>query len=196
MIESRHPGMSGSRGNPPIAPEVDLEGPQKGRSDRMPRFIGQILRPSSGYYVDSETSPSPNFEPAPLPKDSSMSTPGDCRYSESHEWFRLEGDMVTIGITQHAADELTDITYVEMAPAGSAIDAGGSLGEVESVKTTAEVISAVGGEVKEVNEALAADPSILNNAPYQAGWLVKIAVTDSSPLDGLMDSATYDERNG
>ncbi|MAB29241.1 MAG: glycine cleavage system protein H [Planctomycetaceae bacterium] len=125
-----------------------------------------------------------------------MSSPGDCRYSESHEWFRLEGDMVTIGITQHAADELTDITYVEMAPAGSSIDAGGSLGEVESVKTTAEVISAVGGEVKEVNEALASDPSILNNDPYQAGWLVKITVTDSSPLDGLMDSATYDERNG
>lgn len=125
-----------------------------------------------------------------------MSSPGDCRYSESHEWFRLEGDIVTIGITQHAADELTDITYVEMAPTGSAIDAGGSLGEVESVKTTAEVISAVGGEVKEVNEALAADPSILNNDPYQAGWLVKITVTDSSPLDGLMDSATYDGRNG
>ena len=104
--------------------------------------------------------------------------------------------MVTIGITQHAADELTDITYVEMAPAGSSIDAGGSLGEVESVKTTAEVISAVGGEVREVNEALASDPSILNNDPYQAGWLVKITVTDSSPLDGLMDSATYDERNG
>ena len=125
-----------------------------------------------------------------------MSSPGDCRYSESHEWFRLEGDMVTIGITQHAADELTDITYVEMAPAGSSIDAGGSRGEGESVKTTAEVISAVGGEIKEVNDALSADPSILNSDPYQAGWLVKIAVTDSSPLDGLMDSATYDERNG
>jgi glycine cleavage system H protein len=129
-------------------------------------------------------------------KDSSMSSPGDCRYSESHEWFRLEGDVVTIGITQHAADELTDITYVEMSPAGSSIDAGGSLGEVESVKTTAEVISAVGGQIKEVNEALAADPSILNSDPYVAGWLVKIAVTDSTPLDGLMDSATYDERNG
>ena len=104
--------------------------------------------------------------------------------------------MVTIGITQHAADELTDITYVEMAPAGSTIDAGGSLGEVESVKTTAEVISAVGGEIREVNEALSTDPSVLNSDPYGAGWLVKIAVTDSSPIDGLMDSATYDERYG
>lgn len=125
-----------------------------------------------------------------------MSTPTDRQYSESHEWFLQEGDTVTIGITKHAADELTDITYVEMNPVGSEVAAGGSLGEVESVKTTAEVLSVVGGTVREVNESLSGDPSILNEDPYQAGWLVKLEVTDTSALDGLMDDKAYEQLNG
>ena len=125
-----------------------------------------------------------------------MNIPTDRRYSESHEWFLVDGNIVTIGITKHATDELTDITYVEMNPVGSEVSAGGSLGEVESVKTTAEVFSVVGGTVREVNDALAADPSILNDDPYQAGWLIKLDVSDTSAVEQLMDDKAYEELNG
>lgn len=125
-----------------------------------------------------------------------MSTPTDRRYSESHEWFLHEGDTVTIGITRHAADELTDITYVEMLPAGSQIASGGSVGEVESVKTTADVMSMVEGSVAEVNENVAGDPSLVNSDPYGEGWLVRLNVTDVAPLGDLMDGETYDRLHG
>ena len=125
-----------------------------------------------------------------------MSIPKDRRYSESHEWFLVDGSTVTVGITKHATDELTDITYVEMNPIGSEVEPGGSLGEVESVKTTAEVFSVVGGTIREVNESLSADPSILNEDPYQAGWLVKLEVGDATALDKLMDDKAYEELNG
>jgi glycine cleavage system H protein len=125
-----------------------------------------------------------------------MSTPTDRQYSESHEWFLQEGDTVTIGITKHAADELTDITYVEMMPAGTSIDAGSSVGEVESVKTTADVVSMVGGSIAEVNEDVASDPSLVNSDPYGQGWLVKLSVGDASMPEDLMDGATYEQRHG
>lgn len=124
-----------------------------------------------------------------------MATPSTCRFTDSHEWFRVEGDVVTVGITQYAANELTDVTFVEMKPAGTAFGTGDSLGEVESVKTTSEVYAALGGSVVEVNEKVAADPSLVNSDPLGAGWLVKIKAADLSPLDGLMDQATYDGRH-
>ena len=123
-----------------------------------------------------------------------MTTPTACRYTESHEWFRTEGDLVTVGITQFAANELTDITYVEMKPVGASVQSGESLGEVESVKTTSDVYAAIGGEIVEVNEAVAGDPAILNRDPYEEGWLVRIRCADLAPLEALMDQATYDER--
>ena len=123
-----------------------------------------------------------------------MPSPSNCRFTDSHEWVRLDGDVVTMGITQYAADELTDLTYVEIKPVGSAIDAGEMLGEVESVKTTSDVYSPFGGEIIEVNDAASSDPSLLNSDPFGAGWLVRLRVTDTSPLDGLMDQSTYDER--
>lgn len=123
-----------------------------------------------------------------------MADPASYRYSESHEWFSVDGDVVTIGITQHAADELTDITYVEMKDVGDSIDAGSSVGEVESVKTTSDIYSVVGGEITEVNQAAADDPSLLNRDPAGEGWLVKMKVSDLSPLDELMDKATYDSK--
>jgi glycine cleavage system H protein len=123
-----------------------------------------------------------------------MADPATYRYSDSHEWFSVEGDVVTIGITQYAADELTDITYVELKPAGTAIAAGTSIGEVESVKTTSDVYSVVGGEVVAVNQASIDDPSVLNRDPAGEGWLVRVKTTDLSPLESLMDKATYDER--
>lgn len=123
-----------------------------------------------------------------------MTTPTDRRYSESHEWFLADGDAVTIGITQHAADELTDITYVEMLPQGTSIDEGASLGEVESVKTTSEVMSAIPGEVTEVNQGAIDDPALVNSDPYGAGWLVRIHATNLEALEALMDAETYESK--
>lgn len=123
-----------------------------------------------------------------------MPSPADCRYSESHEWFRHEGNTVTMGITPHAAAELTDITYVELRPAGTAISAGDAVGEVESVKTTSDVYSAVAGEIVEVNDAAVENPALLNRDPQGEGWLVRIRAEDASPLEALMDSATYDQK--
>ena len=124
-----------------------------------------------------------------------MPTPADCRVSDTHEWFRVNGKTVTMGITQHAADELTDITYVEMKPAGTAVTAGGSVGEVESVKTTSEIYAAVGGTITAVNEDAVKDPSLLNSDPFGRGWLVKLQSTDTAPLSKLMDAATYDSKH-
>ena len=125
-----------------------------------------------------------------------MSSPTDCRYSDSHEWFRHDGDTVTMGITPHAAAELTDVTYVELRPSGTTITAGDAVGEVESVKTTSDVYSAVGGEITEVNAQAVDDPSLLNSDPQGDGWLVKVRTDDASPLDRLMDSIAYDEKYG
>ncbi len=121
-----------------------------------------------------------------------MASPTDLRYSPTHEWFRVQGDLVTVGITQHAADELTDVTFVETKAIGIAVAAGGSVGEVESVKTTSDVFSVVSGTVAEVNPAVVADPSLVNSDPYGRGWLVRIRTSDLAPLKGLLDGATYD----
>ena len=123
-----------------------------------------------------------------------MATPTDCKFSDTHEWFRQDGDLVVMGITLYAANELTDVTYVELKPAGTTLSEGDSIGEVESVKTTSDVFTAVGGEIVEANEALTDDPGALNSDPYEAGWLVKIRPADTASLDNLMDQAAYDEK--
>ena len=125
-----------------------------------------------------------------------MSTPADCRVSDTHEWFRVNGKTVTMGITKHAADELTDITYVEMKPAGTAVAAGGSVGEVESVKTTSEIYSIASGKVIETNPEAAKDPSLVNSDPYGKGWLVKLEVADTSAILALPDGPAYDKKHG
>ena len=125
-----------------------------------------------------------------------MSTPSDCRVSDTHEWFRVNGNTVTMGITQHAADALTDITYVAMKPAGTAVAAGGIVGDVESVKTTSEIYSVAAGKIVEVNADAAKDPSLLNSDPYGKGWLVRLSGCDLSKAAGLMDAAAYDAKNG
>lgn len=125
-----------------------------------------------------------------------MATPSDCRVSDTHEWFRVNGKTVTMGITQHAADALTDITYVEMKPIGTAVSAGGTVGEVESVKTTSEIYSIAPGKIVEVNPDAAKDPSLLNSDPYGKGWLVKIEVTDASAILALPNGAEYDKKHG
>lgn len=122
-------------------------------------------------------------------------TPNDRVYSDSHEWHKADGDIVTIGLTAFAVEQLTDVTYVQMKPVGTKLKAKDPVGEVESVKTTSDVYSAVAGEIIEVNAAAVEDPSLLNTDPYQKGWLIKVRVSDTSGLSSLMDAAKYDAAN-
>ena len=116
------------------------------------------------------------------------------RFSESHEWFDVDGDVVTVGLTQYAVNELTDVTYVELRPAGTTLSAGDAVGEVESVKTTSDVYSAVAGEIVEVNQQAIEDPALLNRDAAGEGWLVRIRTQNASALDDLLIGKTYDER--
>jgi glycine cleavage system H protein len=117
--------------------------------------------------------------------------PADRKYSKTHEWFKVDGDVVTIGISQFAADELTDITFVDLPKPGTQIVAGQPFGEIESVKATSALYSAVGGEVIEANAALADQPELVNQSPFDEGWMIKVRVSDPSPLEGLMDATAY-----
>ena len=119
-------------------------------------------------------------------------TPDNLKYAESNEWFALDGDVLTIGITDYAQDQLNDIVYVEFKDQGDTLAAGDSFGEVESVKAASELYSAVPGEIIAVNSALEEDPEVINADPYDSGWMVKIRATDLSSLDSLMDAAAYD----
>src|ERR1043165_5597571 len=98
-----------------------------------------------------------------------MASPNDRQYSSSHEWHKVEGDTLTLGITRFAVDALTDVTYVEMKKPGTKLKAGDAVGEVESVKTTSDIYCAVAGEITEVNKALTDDPSLINSDPYGKG---------------------------
>ncbi len=121
-----------------------------------------------------------------------MDIPSDRKYTETHEWIQVKDDVITIGLTEHAVDQLTDVTFVEMKSEGTSVDAGDSVGEVESVKTTSDVYSPVRGEIIDVNSAVADAPETLNSDPYGAGWLVRVKVADASGLDGLLDAAGYE----
>ncbi len=119
-------------------------------------------------------------------------TPTNLRYAKSDEWFSVEGDVVTVGITDYAQDQLNDIVYIELKEPGDSLAAGDAFGEVESVKAASEMYAAVAGEVIEVNADLEDAPEIVNADPFGAGWMVKIRAADVSALDGLMDAAAYD----
>lgn len=123
-----------------------------------------------------------------------MPSPSDRQYSSSHEWHKVEGDIVTLGVTRFAVDQLTDVTYVEMKKPGTKFKAGESIGEVESVKTTSDVYCAAPGEIIEVNSALGDDPSLINSDPYGSGWLCKIRVSDKSGLAQLLSASDYDKQ--
>ena len=119
-------------------------------------------------------------------------TPAELRYAETDEWFAIDGDVVTIGITDYAQDQLNDIVYVEFRDAGDAMDAGASFGEVESVKAASELYSVVAGEIIEVNSELEDSPETVNADPFGAGWMVRIRTNDLAALDRLMDAAAYE----
>ncbi|MBT6882468.1 MAG: glycine cleavage system protein GcvH [Rhodospirillaceae bacterium] len=113
------------------------------------------------------------------------------KYSEDHEWIIVDGDIGTVGITDHAQSQLGDIVFVELPEVGSAVEAGTDAGVVESVKAASDLMTPVSGEITEVNDALEAEPSLANSAPTGDGWFFKVKLSDTSELDGLMDEAAY-----
>jgi glycine cleavage system H protein len=117
--------------------------------------------------------------------------PENFRYTKEHEWVLVEGDTGTIGITDHAQQELGDIVYVDLPKPGSKLEQGKSLGSVESVKAVSDVYSPVSGEVVEVNGALADAPEKLNEDPHGTAWLVKLKLSSPGELSGLMSAADY-----
>ena len=118
-------------------------------------------------------------------------TPAELKYAASHEWARLEGDVVTVGITDHAQDALGDLVYVELPTVGDQVSAGDEAGVVESVKAASDIYAPVSGEIVAVNEALADTPETVNSEPYEGGWLYKIKASDVSELDKLLSADEY-----
>jgi glycine cleavage system H protein len=115
--------------------------------------------------------------------------PDPLNYRESHEW--IDAATGAVGITDHAQHELTDVVYVELPKVGAVVKAGDHIAVVESVKAASDIYSPVSGEVVEVNEALSADPALLNTDPYEKGWICKLKLTDPAELGNLMDAASY-----
>ncbi len=113
------------------------------------------------------------------------------RFTDDHEWIRLEGDVATVGITDYAQEQLGDVVFVELPEAGTALEKGKEAATVESVKAASEIYAPLDGEVTEANAALADDPAKVNSDPEGEGWFFKMKLTDSSQLDGLMDEAAY-----
>ena len=117
--------------------------------------------------------------------------PDELRYTKEHEWIRIEGDSVTIGVTDYAQDALTDVVWVELPEIGAVVESMESFASVESVKSVSEIYAPVGGEVLEVNDSLEDSPEQINEDPYGNGWICKMSIADASELENLLDGATY-----
>lgn len=122
-----------------------------------------------------------------------MSIPSDLKYAKSHEWVRVDGDTATVGITDHAQSELTDVVFVELPAAGRAVAAGEACAVVESVKAASDIYAPVAGEILEGNPALEGDPGLVNTDPYGEGWLFRIRLASPGDLEALLDAAAYGE---
>ena len=120
-----------------------------------------------------------------------LSYPDDCRYADSHEYARAEGDLVRVGISAFAVDQLGDIVFVELPEVGASLSQGSSFGSVESVKAVEDVIAPISGTIEARNEAVLASPEELQNDPYGEGWLLLVRPSDPAQLEGLMTAATY-----
>ncbi|MFP5069885.1 glycine cleavage system protein GcvH [Pseudonocardia nantongensis] len=122
----------------------------------------------------------------------SSEIPSDLIYTEAHEWVRETGDgVVRIGITDHAQSQLGDVVFVQLPTVGDTVGVGDAMGEVESTKSVSDIYAPVAGEVVAVNEALEANPELINSAPYEEGWIVGIKLADGAALDGLLDAEAY-----
>jgi glycine cleavage system H protein len=126
-----------------------------------------------------------------------MSTvPADLKYAKSHEWVRVAGDTATVGITDHAQHELTDIVFVELPAVGRQVKANEACAVVESVKTASDIYSPVGGEITAVNPAVVDNPALVNTEPHAGGWLYRIKLSQPAELDALLSPADYQKQIG
>jgi glycine cleavage system H protein len=122
--------------------------------------------------------------------------PADLKYASSHEWVRVEGDTATVGITDHAQHELTDVVFVELPKQGRVVKAGEACAVVESVKTASDIYAPIGGEVVAVNKAVVDDPALVNREPYTGGWFFKVKLANAGDLNALLDAAKYTKQIG
>ncbi|MDA3885596.1 MAG: glycine cleavage system protein GcvH [Candidatus Delongbacteria bacterium] len=120
-----------------------------------------------------------------------MNFPQELLYTEDHEYCKVNDDVVTIGVTEYAQEQLGDITYVELPEVGDSFTKGDSLGVIEAVKAASDIYSPVSGEVVEINEKLEDNPELVNSECYEGGWIIKLKLSDPSELDGLMKADAY-----
>lgn len=123
-----------------------------------------------------------------------MEIPKNLLYTEEHEWLKVEGEFAIVGITDYAQKELGDIVFVDVQTVGQKLSKGESLGTIEAVKTVADVFMPVSGEVVEFNQNLSSKPELINQSPYEEGWIVKIKILDSSELANLLTAEKYEEK--
>src|SRR5437773_9357513 len=122
--------------------------------------------------------------------------PADLKYAKTHEWVRVNGDTAVVGITDHAQHELTDLVFVELPAVGRHLKAGEACAVVESVKTASDIYSPVGGQIVEVNKAVADNPALVNSEPYGGGWFYKIRLSNPAELNNLLSPAAYTAQIG
>lgn len=125
-----------------------------------------------------------------------MASPDDRRYLDSHEWHKLEDDLVVIGVSQFAVEELTDVTYIEVSVESGPIAAGDAFGEIESVKATSDLYCGIDGEIVEINSAVVDNPALVNDDPFGAAWIIKVKPADPAQLESLKSAADYDADHG
>lgn len=124
----------------------------------------------------------------------SSQVPADLKYAKSHEWTRLSADVATVGITDHAQHELTDIVFVELPAVGRTVKAGEACAVVESVKTASDIYSPVSGTIVEINPAVVQDPALVNSAPYTGGWFFKLKLANPAEVSSLMGAPEYTQQ--
>ena len=119
--------------------------------------------------------------------------PTDRRYTKDHEWVRVDGDVATVGITQYAAEQLGDVVFVELPDVGRALSQHATFGVVESVKAVSDLYAPIAGEVRATNGELGKAPELVNQDPYEAGWMIRVSVADPGEVDRLLDATAYEQ---
>lgn len=122
-----------------------------------------------------------------------MKNPKNLRYTKEHEWVKVEGNIAVVGITHHAQELLTDVVFVELPEIGLVLEKNANLGVVESVKSVSDIFSPVSGEVTEINEELRDQPELVNQSPFENGWIAKLRIKNAADVDTLMTSEQYDK---
>jgi glycine cleavage system H protein len=120
-----------------------------------------------------------------------MSRPEDLKYTPTHEWIKVEGDVATVGITDFAVEQLSDLVFIDLPSVGDTVERGNRFGEVESTKTVSDLIAPVGGRIVEVNANLTDHPEVINQSPFEKGWMIKISMSNPEEVSRLLGSGDY-----